>query len=206
MEHVLEVEQRTETGKGYARKLRARGLVPGVLYGHKEAPLSLAVSPRELERHFRKSGVGLNTLFSVKGLERECLALLKDTQIDPVSRSLLHVDLFEVRDGDRLVIEVPFEFTGRPAGVTLGGTLQVVRRQIRLDVSPLAIPAKVTVDVGPLEIGDNLHISDLPLPEGTQSADDLKLAVCSVKAPRTEATAETEEEGEAAEVAEPEAS
>ncbi|MEQ9502860.1 MAG: 50S ribosomal protein L25 [Deltaproteobacteria bacterium] len=203
MEHeVLQVETRTPGKKGVARKLRADGRVPGVLYGHKEAPVHLSVDPRAMSKSIRSTGKGTNTLFKVAGLDREVLALVKDAQIHPVKRNLLHVDLIEVRDGDRLVVEVPLEFKGKPAGVVLGGALEIARRSVKLDVSPLAVPTSVTVNLEPLQIGDNLHVSDLTLPEGT-SAPDPRLAVCAVKAPKREETTETAEGEEGEEGAAP---
>lgn len=196
MEHeVLQVETRTAGSKGLARRLRAAGRVPGVLYGHKETPVHLSVDPRALGKSIRSTGQGTNTLFKVEGLDREVLALVKDAQIHPVKRNLLHVDLIEVREGDRLTVEVPLEFKGKPAGVVLGGMLEIARRTVALDVSPLAVPASVVVNLEPLKIGDNVHVSDLTLPEGTTAVDDGRLAVCAVKAPKRE---ETKEEGEGA--------
>ena len=106
-QQVIEVEPRTPGGKGDARKLRSEGKIPGVLYGHKEEPLAFSLKPAVLRKQLRASGMGRNTVFQVKGLGREALALLKDAQIDPVRRDLLHVDLLEVRESDRVVVEVP---------------------------------------------------------------------------------------------------
>lgn len=202
-QHVLEVETRTAGNKSLARQLRASGRVPGVLYGHKETPIHLSVDPRAMSKRIRSSGLGTNTLFKLQGLDREVLALVKDAQIHPVKRDLLHVDLIEVREGDRMTIEVPLEFNGKPAGVVHGGALEIARRNVRLDVSPLAVPKSISVNLEPLNVGDNLHVSDLPLPEGTTFVDDGRLAVCAVKAPKREATPDEDAaEGEVAVAAE----
>lgn len=201
-QQVIEVEHRGTRGKGAARKLRATGMIPGVLYGHKEAPVAFSVNPLELRKRIRASGMGRNTIFKLSGLDRDVLALLKETQVDPVRRDLLHIDLIEVREGDQVFVDVPLEFSGKAAGVVAGGDLQVVRRSIEVACSPLTIPRSIPVDVTPLEIGDTLHAGDLPFPEGVVCTNE-RLAVVNIKAPRAEAAeGEGEEGAEAAEGAE----
>lgn len=182
--HQIEVEKRDSRGKGEARKMRAAGRVPGVLYGHKEAPVALSLDPVRLRRQIEHSGKRRNTLFQLTGLDREVLALPKDIQIDPVSRVVLHVDFQEVRDGERVIVEVPISYSGRPEGVVRGGKLEGTRRTVKLDCSPLAIPLEIPLNIQPLQIGDTVRVSDLALPEGVIPAVDPKLTVATVKAPR----------------------
>lgn len=201
-QQVIEVEQRSTRGKGAARKLRATGMIPGVLYGHKEAPVAFSVNPLELRKRIRASGMGRNTIFKLSGLERDVLALLKETQVDPVRRDLLHIDLIEVREGDTVTVDVPLVFSGKSAGVVAGGDLQVVRRTVEVSTSPLTIPRSIPVDVTPLEMGDTLHSGDLTYPDGVECTNE-RLAVVTIKAPRAEAAeGEGEEGAEAAEGAE----
>lgn len=197
-QQVLEVEQRVGKGKGDARKLRASGKIPGVLYGHKEQPTPLSLDPHQLRKRIRASDLGRNTVLQLSGLDRSVMALIKDTQIDPVRRDLIHVDFFEVRETDRVVVEVPLEFEGKAAGVVLGGELQIVRRSLPVRCSPMQIPKSLTVSVTQLGLGQSLHISDVALPEGTECGTDPKLAICTIKAPRTEATPGQGAEGAAA--------
>src|SRR5688500_1649811 len=113
MENVIEVQPRAQHGKGAARKLRATGKIPGVLYGHKEAPIPFEVDPTLLRKSLRSSDLGRNTVLTIRGLNREVLALVKDTQVDPVGRDVLHIDLIEVRSTDRVIVEVPVVLTGK---------------------------------------------------------------------------------------------
>ncbi|MCK6551548.1 50S ribosomal protein L25/general stress protein Ctc [Myxococcota bacterium] len=182
-QQVIKVEQRNESGKGAARRARRAGKIPGVLYGHKQAPVSLSLDPNELKKRVKASGLGRNTVFKVEGLGREVLALLKDAQTDPLKRTVLHVDFVEVRESDRVVVEVPFELTGKPVGVTAGGVLQVVRRTVALECSPLAIPAKLSFDVTNLGLNEALHVDDVKLPEGTKSVGG-NYAIATIHAPR----------------------
>lgn len=193
--HVIEVEKREATGKGAARKMRAAGRIPGILYGHKEAPVSVTLDPKVLERHLTHSGKRRNTLFELAGLDRKVLALTKDLQADPVKRDLLHIDFFEVREGDRVVVEVPMVYSGRPEGVVKGGKLEGTRRTLRLDCSPLDIPTDIKLEITKMQIGDTIRVKDLSLPAGVTAAEDGHLTVATIKAPRA---ADAAGEGEGA--------
>ncbi len=183
---VLQVEKRIADGKGAARKLRKTGKIPGVLYGHKQAPVSIAVDPHVLRKLLRSSGMGRNTIFTLKGLDRELTALVKDVEIDPVRRNMTHIDLIEIRETDRIVVDVPVELVGKPEGVVAGGVLQAVRRAIAVECSPLNIPKLIQVDVTHLQLGQAVHVSDVKFPEGTKSGYTGNFAIASVQAPRAE--------------------
>lgn len=197
MENVLNVERRNPDGKGGARKLRRSGLIPGVLYGHKEKSLSFAVDPRVLERKVNTSGYGRNTVLKIMGLDREVLALVKTTQVDPLRRTLQHIDLIEVRETEKVEVEVPLEVVGRSKGVFLGGSLQQVRRKVGVNCTPLTIPKSIKIDVTELDLNDTLHISDVNFPEGTTSSYPGSWSILTIAAPAMVAEA-SEDEGEAA--------
>jgi large subunit ribosomal protein L25 len=187
-QQFIEVEQRGPKKKGAARKLRASGKIPGILYGHKEAPIPFAVNPLELRKKIRASGMGRNTVFTLKGLARDVLVLLKATQVDPVRRDLLHIDFIEVRDGDVMKVDVPMIFSGKPDGVTAGGDLHIVRRTIEVTANALRIPTSIAVDLTPIQLGHAMHASDLTYPEGVVCTNP-KAAIATVKAPRAEPVA-----------------
>ncbi len=194
--HVIEVEKREGRGKAAARKLRAAGKLPGVLYGHKEEPTAIAIDPKVFEKHLRGSGKRRNTLLELGGLDRKVLALTKEIQVDPLERNLVHVDLLEVREGDRIVVDVPMVYHGRPEGVVKGGKLESQKKSIKLDCSALAIPGSVELTITKMQIGESIRMADLKLPEGVTIASDPHQPVATIKAPRTatEETAEEEEE------------
>lgn len=193
--HTIEVEKRDERGKAAARKMRQAGRLPGVVYGHKEDPVAVSLDPVLFERHLRGSGKRRNTLLELTGLDRKVLVLTKDIQSDPLTRELLHVDLLEVRDGDRVVVDVPMIYHGRPEGVVKGGKLEGQKKELRLECSPLAIPRSVELEITKMQIGDTIRIEDLALPEGVKPAIDPHQPVATIKAPR-EAAAETSDEAE----------
>lgn len=192
----LKVEPRDQFGKGAARKLRRRGLVPGVVYGHGEAPRSFSVDPVIMDRTASRSGYGRNTVFKLSGLDADPLVMVKRTARDPVRRDLVHVDLQIVKESDQVEAKVPVELTGRPVGIVKGGQLQVVRRQVTVRCAPLSVPSKIVHDISNFDLAETLHVQDLTFPEGVVSGDPpgSNYAIAVMKAPRTDkraAAAET---------------
>lgn len=191
--HVIEVEKREGRGKAAARKLRAAGRLPGILYGHKEDPVAITMDPKVFERHIRGSGKRRNTLIELQGLGRTVLALTREIQVDPVERNLVHVDMFEVREGDRVVVDVPMIYHGRPEGVVKGGKLESQKKSIKLNCSALDIPKAIELTITKMQIGDSIRVETLALPEGVRPATDPHQPVATIKAPRTSAEDKVEE-------------
>ncbi len=199
-ENVLKVEVREGTGKGVARKLRAAGRIPGVLYGRARDSVPLTLDPLVLERAIQKSEAGVNTLFDLdmEGAEAGArVVLVKDLQREPGAGFLLHADLYEVDLTQTVEVEIPIHLIGTPTGVTLeGGIMDHAHRELRIECLPRAIPDELTLDVSALAIGDSLHVSDIALPRGVELRDDPDISVVIVAAPRKE---EEEVPAEAAE-------
>ncbi|MBM4364285.1 MAG: 50S ribosomal protein L25, partial [Deltaproteobacteria bacterium] len=138
---------REQAGKEAAARLRATGRIPAVAYGKGMETRSLSVPPGEVSA-ILTSAAGRNTLVSLAvGGSDEILALVADYQYHPVTRALLHVDFVRVREDQPIDIEVPFEATGKPAGVVAGGMLRVVYRKLPLRCLPGQIPLKITHDM-----------------------------------------------------------
>jgi large subunit ribosomal protein L25 len=190
-EWSLEVELREGGGKGVARKLRAAGRIPGVLYGRGKATQAISLDPRALERVLTASEAGMNTLIdlSIAGSKdrSERVVLVKELQRDPVRSVPLHVDLYQVDLTAKILVKVPIVLRGRPKGVELsGGILDQALRELDVECLPRAIPESITVDVSELEIGHSLHVRDLALPEDVVLRSDPDLSVASVVAPKIE--------------------
>ena len=196
---ALEVSLRDDTGKGPARRLRARGRVPGIVYGFGVDPLQVDVEARPLERAME---VGSNALIDLSGADGLAgkLFLIKEAQRDPLSRRILHCDFYSVDTRRRIHVDVPVRLEGRPVGVEMGGVLEPLLREVEVACLPLAIPDEIPLDVSALEIGDALHVSDLVVPEGVEIQVEDSVSVVHVIAPRVEEEAVAEEE--AAELAE----
>jgi large subunit ribosomal protein L25 len=164
----LDAAARTSGGKGNARRLRAEGRIPAVVYGKDLAAQSISVSPKEL-RKLLEGEHGLNTLIglSLPG-KGQVPTLVVDYQYHPVSRQLLHADFKQVSLDQPVDTRVPLELTGRPTGVTLGGTLKQVFRDLPIRSLPTQIPVKLLLDVTNLGLEQSAAVKDLQLPEGVK--------------------------------------
>jgi large subunit ribosomal protein L25 len=184
-EYELNVEIKTETGKGVARKLRAAGRVPGVCYGAGLQTQAIHLDPRPLEKALRSSSAGMNTLFDLKGagaLSGKSV-LVKELQRDPVTRALLHADLYAVDLTREIEVAVPLHLTGTAIGLMNGGIVDHQLRELMISCLPTAIPESFSLDVSALDIGDSLHVRDVVLPAGVTLVSDPDLSVVSVVAP-----------------------
>jgi len=199
--NALVAELRDATGKGVARRLRAAGRIPAVVYGKGAETKAISIDPKALQRLLQSSGAGMNTLIelSVDGTERT--VLVKELQRDPVRGRPVHTDFYLVELDQKVEVSVPIHLVGRPEGVEAGGILDHPLREIELECLPRAIPESVSVDVSALEIGDSIHVRDLELPEGASVRTDGHLAVASVIAPAVVEEPAAEELAEGEEVA-----
>jgi large subunit ribosomal protein L25 len=196
-DYQLNLEVRESTGKGVARKLRAKGRIPGVCYGAGADTVPVALDPSTLERALRASAAGLNTLFGVQGggAFHGKSVLIKELQRDPVQRNLLHADFYAVDLTKEIEVKVPLHLTGTAAGLMNGGIVDHQLREIEIKCLPTAIPESFSLDVTALNVGDSLHVRDIVLPEGVTLVSDPGLGVVSVVIP---AKAEEEVAAEAA--------
>ena len=195
----IAVEARENAGKGVARKLRATGRIPAVLYGQGHEPVSLVVEPRLLERLLHDEGH--NALFDLVGVDTVAgrTVLVKALQRHPVRGELMHADFFAIDVEQTITVSVSLHLVGTPIGVSLdGGLLDHSLREIELDCLPRAIPESIDVDVSGLHMGETLHVSDIVVPEGVEVRTNLELGVVSIVAPKVEEepVVEEPEEGE----------
>ncbi|QQR42462.1 50S ribosomal protein L25/general stress protein Ctc [Myxococcus xanthus] len=180
---TLEAKPREGSGKGVARRLRAQGLIPAVVYGkHLEKPVHISVNPKAV-RQAINTPHKFNTLIQIKVEGGDRQVLLKDYQMDPVTRAILHADFLDVRPTDKVKVNVPLVLSGRAQGVADGGLLTQARREIEVWSLPSAIPEKLEVDVTPMKIAEVLHINDLKLPEGVSVKTNVNYTLAVISAP-----------------------
>jgi large subunit ribosomal protein L25 len=184
---TLKAKTRPASGKGGARKLRATGLIPAVVYGrHLKEPVQIAVDPEGVSEAIATPHK-LNTLITLQvdgAGDRQ--VLLKDYQQDPLTRELLHADFIEVRENEAVKVNVPLELMGKPEGVAAGGILSQTRRDLEVWALPNAIPAKIEVDVSHLKIAQALHINDMKMPSGVKVKTQVNFTIAVVTAPEKE--------------------
>ena len=199
----LQVEEREKRGSADARRLRSQGLIPGVLYGNGGDAHAFCVAERELRRVLTGEHGTHAILDVVVGDGKKAHhAVLKDYQLHPTKPRLLHVDLHEVRLDQPIQAAVAVELVGEPEGVTMGGVLTQLGREVTVEALPMEVPDRISVDISRLAIGDNLRASELPLPENVTLIDDPETVVAAVAQPtRVELPEDLveEEEAEAAE-------
>src|SRR3954469_12679445 len=155
----LEAKVREGSGKGSARKARATGLIPAIVYGkHLEKPVQISVDPKAVKTAVNTTK-RLNTVISLKVGSATHMVLLKDYQQDPVTRELLHADFIDVRENEQVRVNVPLVLVGKAVGVAEGGILSQQRREIEVFALPNAIPEKIEVDVTALKVAQAMHIN-----------------------------------------------
>ncbi len=201
MELKLKAERRQGAGKGAARRLRAAGRVPAILYGHGVEPTPLSVDERELY-HLLHAGGGTSVLVDLVLDGTEHLALAREVQRDHIRGRYLHVDFFAVRRDVDVRVSVPVRLVGEAPGVKQGGLLEHHLWELQVHCRPDRVPEAVEADVSRLQIGDALRVGDVAPPEGVTILTDPEEAIVSVVTPQVlrveavpvEAAAPVEEE------------
>ena len=160
----LKAEPRSETGKGAARKARAAGRVPAVLYGPGAEPQRLAVDARDLS-HVLHTDAGMNVLVNLEVDGETHLALPREVQRDIVRGTLLHADFLRIRRDVAIQVDVPVLLVGESVGVKEGGVTEHHLWELRVETLPGNVPESVEADITELNIGDSLHVSDLTVPD-----------------------------------------
>jgi large subunit ribosomal protein L25 len=193
----IDVETRTEFGKGAARRTRRAGRIPAVLYGHGTDPQHLSLPSLEFARVVREQGRNAVLTLNIGG--RPQLALTKTVVTHPIRPYIEHVDLVVITRGEKVAVEVQVVVTGEAAADTLV-TQELNTIEVEADVS--SIPEQVEVSVEGLEAGTQIHASDVPLPEGTTLRTDDEILVVNVVAAPSQAQLEAEMDTEGAGVVE----
>ncbi|MBR0718976.1 50S ribosomal protein L25/general stress protein Ctc [Bradyrhizobium liaoningense] len=166
----LKATARPQSGKGAARAERRAGRVPGVIYGNNQPPLTISVDDRELRQRIM-AGRFLTTLVDIDLEGKKHRVIPRDFHLDPVKDFPIHVDFMRLGEGATIRISVPLHVVKAESspGVKRGGTVNIVAHAIELECSVENIPQYIEVDVGSLEIGHSLHLSDVKLPTGVKA-------------------------------------
>jgi len=193
--YELKAEARERVGKGSSRELRRNGLIPAVIYGDKQAPISIALSTNEVTKRIHAGGF-MTTVASIVLNGEKISVLPKDYQLDPVRDFTMHVDFLRVTADSQVTVEVPVHFINEEkSGIKIGGVLNIVRHTVEMECPANDIPEFITVDLDGFQIGDSIHISAVKLPKGaTPTITDRDFTIATIVAP---AGGTTEEEATA---------
>jgi large subunit ribosomal protein L25 len=201
---VLKAEIREGTGKGMARKLRARGFIPAIFYGAHTQTIPLVIDPKELSLTLQTEAGG-NVLIDLeisKGDQSERkVVMVKELQYDHLKRKTLHTDFYEVAMDVLVNVEIPIHLVGKPEGTKMGGILDQVRRVIEIQCLPGDIPKSIDLDVSSLKIGDSVHVKDIQL-ENAKILTEANFTIATVVPPVAEEKKVEEVVAEAVEGAE----
>jgi large subunit ribosomal protein L25 len=191
-------KSRIKTGKGASRKLRRTGRLPAIFYGPEAESVMLSIDYLELIKSL-KGRPPENVIFDLRidsnGRGQSKKVMIKELQRDPVTRDYLHIDFCEISMAREIEASIPIQLVNTPIGVTKGGLVEHIRRELSVVCLPKDLVDAIEIDVSGLDIGDTLHIGDIALPSGLRSTEDGDLTVATVVAP----TITTEEEAEAEE-------
>lgn len=183
--YELKAQTRERVGKGSSRELRRNGLIPAVIYGDKQAPISIALSTNEVTKRIHAGGF-MTTIATIDIDGQKVSVLPKDYQLDPVRDFTMHVDFIRVSADSKVTVEVPVHFINQdkcPA-IKVGGVLNIVRHEVEMHCPANDIPEFLTVDLAGHKIGDSLHISHVTLPAGcTPVITDRDFTIATLVAP-----------------------
>jgi large subunit ribosomal protein L25 len=183
----IQVDARDSGSKHSARRLRRSGKIPGILYGPKTQPVPLEIDTKEFSSRVADlEGSHLVRLKSASSALADKVALVKEVQYHPITGEVVHTDLYEVDLTAKIQVHVPLHFVGKAEGVVRGGILQPIVREIQVECLPLDIPEFFNVEVSSLDIGDSVHIEDLPMPAGVSAIYESNLALVTVVPPTVE--------------------
>ncbi len=196
---TISANQRERVGKGSARAARRAGQVPAVIYGDKKVPLGITLESREITKIVHQPGI-FGRLLEVTVDGQKNTVLTRDIQFHPVTDVVMHMDFLRVTGSAKVAVAVPVEFLNEdncPA-LKIGGVLNVVRYEVELNCPATAIPEKISVDLNGLKIGDSIHISAIPLPDGVEpTITDRDFTVATLQSPGGGVKNEDDDEGEA---------
>ncbi|MBW1708754.1 MAG: 50S ribosomal protein L25 [Deltaproteobacteria bacterium] len=201
---------RTPQKKGQNRRLRSQGFVPAIFYGPNREAQALTVRASELKNALssaQDSRFLIRLLVKDNGSSQESMIMIKDYQVDPVRREVLHIDFYEVDLNRPIQVEVSVNLVGKPIGLDSGGLLQQIRRTLLVSALPSEIPDEIVVDVSNLDNGQSIHVSDIECPSGVEAVTDGAITIAIVAPPKgvieeeVEVEEELAEEGAAEEVA-----
>ena len=202
MEQKLKADARPGTGKGAARKARAEGRVPGVLYGAGiDTPAALTVDARDLW-HVLHTDAGSNVLIDLELDGEKHLALAREIQRDHMRGRLVHVDFMAISKDQTIIVDVPVTIVGESRGVKEGGAVEHHVWDVKVSCKPADVPASIEADVTELMIGDSIRVAELPVPGGVEILTNPEEVVVAVVVPQLLKVEEEVPEGEEGEVAE----
>ena len=191
-DNILTIQSREKTGKGAVKKMRRRGIIPGVMYGYK-GDKAVSVQGKDFLKLFED--IGEHSIITLSLDEKEKIdAIVKDYQVDPVKRDIIHIDFLQIKAGQLLRTEIPVKVKGVSKGVKMGGILEEYVRDIEIECLPKDLPEAFHIDVTDLDIGDSVHVKDITVGEEIRILSSPEQVVLTIGLPSKVAEPVVEEE------------
>ncbi len=193
---IIAASPRTVIGKAN-RRLSSEGLIPAVLYGAGRDSQAISVSRHDFEVIMGRYALGATLVkLELEGESEPVNVIVKAMQNSPVKGNVVHIDFLAIRMDEKLQASIPLHLVGDAEGVKAGGVIMHTMHEILVEALPRDLPSSIDVDITALEVGDNLHVSDITGPEGVEIVDDPGAIVCSVTVPMAEEEEKPEEGAE----------
>ncbi|MCM8766568.1 MAG: 50S ribosomal protein L25 [Candidatus Omnitrophica bacterium] len=184
---VFIAEVREGKGKGFARKLRSKGYIPGILYGPDIDPIPLKLEKKTNEKiifHLTSHNIIAEMKLKKNGDEQTIQVVLKDIQTDPIKDEIIHLDFYKLSSERPVILEIPVVIKGKSIGEEKGGILEQELREIKLEGLPGNIPEKIEIDIKNLDFGHAILVKDIKVPDGVKILEDEKKVVVTVLRPK----------------------
>jgi len=190
----LSAETRDRAGKGASRAMRREGRVPAVIYGNKQEPTAIHLEEKLLMKMLN-TGHFFNSVVMLDIAGQKVRTLPKDVQFHPVTDRPLHADFLRIGEHSKVTVNVPVHFIDEALspGIKRGGVLNIVVHDLGLSVDAAEIPEEITVSLKGLEVGENIHLSQIALPKGATAVDHTDITIATIVAPSALKSAEGEE-------------
>lgn len=198
---ILNAKKRSETGTSAAKKLRAQGIAPAVIYAKNEKPEQVSVDQREFIKFLHKHGETAIISLKTEGVKKDATVIIKELQFDTVKSRVIHIDFQRIKLDEKIIVHIPVKTKGDAdaPGVKEGGNLEHILREVEIESLPTNIPKEILVDVSHLNIGDVIHVKELPIEGDFSIINDPEQAAILVKFEAVEKEEETTEEEATAE-------
>ena len=191
----INAEKRELGKRSDLTELRKEGFIPGIIYGAGQEGIKIAFNARDYTREYKKS-IGAVAFFDITIDGKTYKTFIKEKQIHPLTREIVHIDFLELHKGKPITIDVPINFTGEALGTKEGGVFEIIHRVIQVTCLPKDIPDEISFDISSMNIGDSIHVSDLNVSEdmNIELTDEITIAILNV--PKLAGEPEEEEEVE----------
>lgn len=177
----INAEKRDLGKRSDLTELRKEGFIPGIIYGAGQEGIKIAFNARDYTREYKKS-IGAVAFFDITIDGKTYKTFIKEKQIHPLTREIVHIDFLELHKGKPITIDVPINFTGEALGTKEGGVFEIIHRVIQVTCLPKDIPDEIRFDISEMNIGDSIHLRDLDISEemNTELTDEITIAILSV--------------------------